>query len=107
MFPLLKIKADGDKAIRENDKTLLIRINEEIQELQARAIFSNPASWLYQFGQLSSGAKKFTNEKEAQYFIEKGKRAIELNDVDELKRCVQNLMLLLPVEEQEEIKNNE
>ena len=103
---LSKIKAEGEKAISENDKTLLIRINEQIQELGAKALFSNPATWVYHFQQITQGNRNFINEKEARYYIEKGKRAIELGDVDELKRCVHNLMLLLPSEEQEVIKKN-
>jgi hypothetical protein len=50
--------------------------------------------------------KRFINEKEAQYYSEKGKRAIELDDIDELKRCIHNLQLLLPSDVQEELKGN-
>jgi len=50
--------------------------------------------------------KKFINEKEAGYYTEKGRRAIELGDVDELKRCVHQLLLLLPSDEQETMRNN-
>ena len=103
---LSKMKDEGEKAIEDNDKTLLIRVNEQIEELGARALFSNPATWIYHFQQITQGDKNFINEKEARYYIEKGKRAIEFNDMDELKRCVHNLMLLLPSDEQETIKKN-
>jgi molecular chaperone DnaK len=103
---LSKMKAEGEKAISDNDKTLLIRVNEQIKELGAKALFSNPATWVYHFQQITQGNRNFINEKEARYYIEKGKRAIELGDVDELKRCVHNLMLLLPSDEQETIKKN-
>lgn len=101
-----KMKTEGEKAIAENDKTLLIMINQQIKELGAKALFSNPATWVYQFRQLTSSGKKWINEKEAGYYTEKGRRAIELGDVDELKRCVHQLLLLLPSDEQESIKNN-
>ncbi len=103
---LNNIKIEGEKAIKENDKILLIRANEQIKELGATALFSNPAAWIYQFRQITQGNRNFINEKEARYYIEKGQRAIEVEDIDELKRCVQNLMLLLPPEEQEIIKSN-
>jgi len=103
---LSKMKDEGEKAISDNDKTLLIRVNEQIQELGAKALFSNPATWVYQFQKIVSENHNFINEKEARYYIEKGRRAVELGDVDELKRCVHNLMLLLPIEEQEAIKKN-
>jgi hypothetical protein len=100
------MQEEGEKAIKENDKTLLIRVNEQIKELGGKALFSNPATWVYQFHQLIGGNKKFINEKEAIYYTEKGRRAIELGDVEELKRCVHNLLLLLPSEEQETMRNN-
>ncbi len=103
---LNKMKEEGEKAISENDKDLLIGVNEQIQELSGKALYSNPATWVYHFRQLSDGNKEFINEKEAGYYKEKGRRAIELNDVDELKRCVHNLMLLLPSEEQETMRSN-
>lgn len=101
-----KMKAEGEKAISEEDKTLLIRINEQLKELAAKALFSNPATWVYHFRQLTGGGKKFINEKEADYYTEKGRRAIEMGDVEELKRCVHQLQLLLPTEERELMKNN-
>lgn len=103
---LNNIKIEGEKAIKDNDKHLLIRVNEQIKELSATALFSNPAAWIYQFQQIIQGDRKFVNEKEARYYIEKGQKAMEFGDTEELKRCVQNLMLLLPPEEQEAIKSN-
>lgn len=103
---LLKMRAEGEKAISDSDKTLLIRINEQIQGLSAKALFSNPATWVYHFQKIVSGNHNFINEKEARYYMEKGRRAIEIGDVEELKRCVHNLMLLLPFDEQEEIRSN-
>ena len=103
---LASMKKEGEKAIADADKTLLVRVNEQIKELTARAVFSNPATWVYQFDKIVSGNHNFLNEKEARYYTEKGRRAVELGDVDELKRCVHNLMLLLPSEEQAVIKSN-
>jgi len=103
---LSKLKDEGEKAISSNDKSLLIRINEQIKELSSKAVFSNPATWVHQFKKITEGKPDFINEKEAKYYIEKGKRAIELGDVDEIKRCVHNLQLLLPSDVQETIKDN-
>lgn len=103
---LNRMKQEGDKAIAEKDKTLLIRVNEQIKELGGKALFANPGTWVYYFRQLTNGSKSFINDKEANYYSEKGRRAIELGDVEELKRCVHNLMLLLPSEEQANLQNN-
>ncbi|MFP4539376.1 MAG: Hsp70 family protein [Candidatus Paceibacterota bacterium] len=103
---LKEITSEGEKAIEHDDKDLLIRVNEQLQELTARALFSNPATWVYQFEKITEGNSRFLDEKEARYYTDKGRRAIEFGDVDELKRCVRSLMLLLPPEDQAEIRNN-
>jgi len=103
---LSKLKAEGERAIADNDKSLLIRTNEQINELSSKAVYSNPATWVHQFNKITASNPNFINGKEAKYYIEKGKRAIELGDVDEIKRCVRNLLLLLPSDEQETIKDN-
>ncbi|MFH0796979.1 MAG: Hsp70 family protein [Candidatus Omnitrophota bacterium] len=103
---LRKIKAEGEKAICENDKPLLSRINEQIEEFRMKTLLSNPEMWVYYFQQITQGDKKFINEKEANYYIEKGKRSIESGDVEDLKHCVRNLISLLPEEDQEIMKRN-
>ncbi len=101
---LSKIKVEGQKAIKDKDKILLSRINEQIQELIAKVVFSNPATWLYHFNKLVTEKHVFTNEKDANYFKTKGLEAVERGDFDELRRCVQNLMSLLPTEEQNSVR---
>ena len=103
---MTQLKAEGQKAITDNDKPLLIRVNEQISELSTRAIYSNPSTWAYIFRKLTDGSKTFINEKEAGYYIEKGRRSIEMGDDEELKRCVHNLQLLLPSGEQDAMKSN-
>lgn len=101
-----KIKAEGEGAIIKNDKFLLVQVNEQMKELGDKALFSDPATWREMFRELAYSNKEFINEQEADYYKEKGKRAIELDDMDELKRCTHNLMLLLPSNEQATMKNN-
>lgn len=100
---LEEIKTEGEKAIGANDKTLLISINERLCELGGKALHSDPATWLYHFRKLTEEGSKFTNEREAAYFTEKGKRAIDVGDVEELKRCCRGLINLLPFERLEPI----
>lgn len=100
------LKDEGQKAIENNDKHLLARVNEQIKELGFSVAFSNPSTWVYQFEKITNGEYKFTNESDARYYEDKGKKAIELGDVEELKRCVVNLINLLPVEQQKEINSS-
>ena len=95
-----KIKKDGNSAIQSHDKELLARVNNQLLSLWGRIVFENPDILAHKLEQLASGQYNFTDKIEADYFIKKGRRAIELGDLDELKRCVRNLLLLLPVEEQ-------
>ncbi|MFI5305207.1 MAG: hypothetical protein ACHQYP_10495, partial [Nitrospiria bacterium] len=103
---LNKIKAEGEKAISQNDRTLLARVNEQLSELWHKTMYSNPATWVYHFQEMIEGKNTFVNEQEAQYYIEKGKKAIEHEDIDELKRCLRSLIELLPPNQQEAFKNN-
>lgn len=100
------LKEGGEKAIENKEKHMLIRVNEQIKELGMQVLLRNPASWTYQFEKLTTENHTFLNEKEASYFITKGKRAIELGDVDELKQSVRGLMQLLPPKEQETFRGD-
>lgn len=98
---LEKIKVDGDKAVKDEDKVLLSRINEQLANLRQKAIYSNPNTWILTFKQIVA-ADHFINEQEAQYYINKCMQAIEVKNYEELKRCVVQLNLLRPIEEQKE-----
>jgi len=100
------IKEEGERAITADDKVLLGRVLEQLKELNRKVIFSNPASWVHMFNLILEKGHKWTSETEATYYIQKGQRAIELNDVDALKKSVHNLMLLLPPNEQKLIQGN-
>ena len=98
------IKKEGNNAINNDDKTLLIKTNEQLRELGIAVIFSNPSSWVYQFKKLVAD-QNFSDESQAKFYIEKGNKALELNNIDDLKRCVLKLIELLPVEEQKKINS--
>jgi molecular chaperone DnaK len=100
------IKEEGDLAIEKGDKVMLSRSLEQLQELSHKVLFSNPASWVYMFNKIKETSHAWTSPKEAEYYMNKGQRALELGDVEELKRSVHNLMLLLPPSEQKMIQGN-
>ena len=94
---LAEIKAEGEKAILAQDKTLLIGVNERLRDLGGRALFSQPATWVHHFHALANEGNS-SRPKEAAYFIDQGHRAIEKNDIDALKRSCRGLIALRPVE---------
>lgn len=98
--------AEGKKAINDKDKTILMQVIEEVKKLGARVWFSNPQTWHYYFQKLTTEGHIFTNEKESLYYFDKGNRAIENGDENELKHCVQSLWSLLPDKEQAIAKMN-
>lgn len=100
------IKEEADLAIGKEDKVMLSRSLEQLQELNHKALFSNPASWVYMFNKIQETSHSWTSPKEAEYYMNKGQRALELGDVEELKRSVHNLMLLMPPSEQKMIQGN-
>ncbi|MDO8657593.1 MAG: Hsp70 family protein [Candidatus Levybacteria bacterium] len=100
------LRTEGNKAIENNDKYLLNRVNEQLKDFAFTVAFSNPSVWVYQFEKLSSGEYQFSNQTDAQYYIDKGKKAVSMGDVEEIKRCVVNLMGLLPKDQQKEISSS-
>jgi molecular chaperone DnaK len=92
---LTNIRAESKKAINDKNKTLLIRINEQLDELIRKAIWAMPGTWVQHFRELAQNGN-FTNQQEADYYIKKGIIAIEKEDFDELKRIVSELSLLIP-----------
>jgi molecular chaperone DnaK len=102
---LVEIKAEGERAILANDKTLLIGVNERLRDSGARALFSHPATWVHHFRTLVNEGN-FSSPREATYFIEQGKQAIEKNDIEALKRCCRGLDALRPIENPKVAKVN-
>ena len=82
---LAEIKMEGEKAIRDNDKTLLMGVNDRLRDLAGRALYSHPATWVHHSGS-SFNEDNFSSPKEAAYFIEQGQQAIEKNDIEGVKR---------------------
>jgi molecular chaperone DnaK len=106
MDQLKVLKVEGCEAIENDDKILLSRVVEQLGELKNKILFSNPAMWLHSFNQLIKEDHEWISEKEASYYLQKGQRAIETGDTDELQRCVRSLWLLLPVSEQADAKKS-
>jgi len=100
---LKNINVDYKKATKTKDKILLIRALEQLHQLRIVTLFSNPNTWVDQLREIVQNGN-FINEKEAQYYITKAEQAIKNNNLDELKRCIHQLQLLMPPEEQEKIK---
>lgn len=100
------IEEEGEKAIKASDKELLVRLNEQLQDLIMAIILDNPAVWAYWLNDIKSRKSELGNHAVAEYHINKAEEAIENGDTDELKRHVRSLFELLPEDTQEEIKQD-
>lgn len=103
---LTVLDKEGRKAIETNDKTMLLRVNEQIEQLTFRSLFENPSAWVYMLNLIKEKRSELSSQTDANYFIEKADKAIDENDVEELKRCVRSLLDLLPKETQDEINSS-
>jgi molecular chaperone DnaK len=99
------LKTEGKTAIEENDKFSLIRVNEQLIDLARRVYFTHPGAWVDYYNRIIETSKGFTNPKEAQYYIEKGKRCINARDVEGLRACITKLVELLPPDAQLDLKS--
>jgi len=103
---LATLRTEGDKAIREEDKTMLVRVSEQVKQVGIRALVQNPAMWVWQLNEIKGRKHELSNQTDGEYYINKADQAIEKGDVDELQRCVRNLLDLLPEDTQEQITAN-
>ncbi len=92
---LTHLETDGNEAIKNKDKRKINQVIELLEDLKGEIIYSNDATWIYQFRKLSTEVLNYTNYSDAQYYIKKGNDALIKNDVEEIKRCVRNLLQLL------------
>lgn len=102
---LAEIRSEGEKAIRANDRTLLMGVNDRLRDLGGRALFSHPASWVHHFRVLINEGN-FSNPREAAHFIEQGQQAIEEDDIEALKRSCRMLNALRPMKRPQAPKVN-
>ena len=96
-----KLKADGQQAIKTENITLLARINEQVDSVKFKILFSDFGFCAAHFKRIVDFGNKvgFTNKDNAHYHITKGLNAIDGKNIDELKRCINELADLLPKNE--------
>ena len=97
------LKNEGQKAVRDEDKAMLVRVIEQVRQLAFNSLFKNPAVWVWQFNEIKQRRDEMTNQTDGDYYIQKGEQAIEKGDIEEIQRSVRKLLDLLPKDSQEEI----
>lgn len=100
------LRKEGNQAIQNGDKAMLSRVIQQVRDVTIRALVEDPSFWVWQLNEIKSNKAKLSNQTDGEYYIDKADKAIEQNDFEELKRCVRNLLNMLPAEEQEAISGS-
>jgi molecular chaperone DnaK len=97
------LESEGDKSIKQNDKTMLVRINEQVTQTAIRALMTDSAVWIYWLSDIKSRKHELKNQVDGDYHIAKAEEAARKDDVEELQRHVRELLELMPDSVKEEI----
>lgn len=104
---LAQIKDAGETAISQQDKVMLVQLNDLLSTLKFQAVAENPYFWVIMLEDLKKkDINDFRNPSDAEYHLSAAERAKNSGNVEELKRNVRELLRLLPQEDQAEISGN-
>jgi len=90
------IKAWWEKAVSDNDKILLISINEQLDSLITSLLMEWMAWWENLYNDLKFWGYNFNDTENADYYFKKWENAIKNENKNELENCVRELINLLP-----------
>ena len=100
------LRKEGNQAVQNGDKAMLSRVIQQVRDVTIRALVEDPGFWVWQLNEIKTNKSKLSNQTDGEYYINKADTAVEQNDFEELKRCVRNLLNMLPAEEQEAISGS-
>lgn len=90
-----------EKAEQRNDRKAVKRVEKDMQELHTRLLLRRPSFWCEWYDYLARPGVRYVNQALAAKMVEKGKKAREEEDVEELKKIVVELYALLEKTEME------
>ena len=73
---------------------------EELESLVWTAIMAHPGFWVEQFVQLSEAAMAGSRASESAALVQRGRAALDRQDVDALRAVCGDLLRIIPSEEQ-------
>ena len=100
------IKHDADEAIASNDDVALRHVANQASNLRIRIAMESPGFWIAMLREIEENRYTILDQQLANYHIDKAREAIIKNDVDELKRHVQELIRIMPDEAQDRVNSN-
>ena len=95
------LKEIQKKARERNDQKAVNRVEKDMQELHKRLLLRRPSFWLKWYDYLARPGISYVNQLLAAKLLEKGKKAREEENVEELRKIVVELYAMLKKTEQE------
>ena len=102
---LERLEDQGEKAIVDNNRVILGQTVDQLIQLYAKIFWASPQAFVYYFNELINGQYSFSSKEDADYYFEKGNKAIESGDIDSLKASVTGLNSLISSETSDSISN--
>lgn len=90
-----------EKAEQRDDRKAVKRTEKDMQKLHTRLLLRRPSFWCEWYDYLARPGVRYVNQALAAKMVEKGKKAREEEDVEELKKIVVELYALLAKTEME------
>lgn len=94
------VKIDANNAIDKEEFLPLVEAKNQISYVKQFILQINPFYWKDLYNNLINSHLTYSNRQDADYYISKGKKAIDVGDNAELERCVRSLYSLLIIENQ-------
>jgi molecular chaperone DnaK len=102
---LEQLERELRQAMQNREADQIRRKMDEIDTLVIIVLRERPEFWVGFFQHLEERKQYMTDQAQAQQLFTQGNRAIQGNDIARLKACVQQLLPLLPKEQQDEIND--
>lgn len=95
------LEAETERAVASRDVTRMTRAVDELRRMYFKVLYAQPWFWVDYFIDLSEQAQTSSRAAEFRPMIDRGRAALDQQDIDALRRVCEDLWDMLPREEQE------
>jgi molecular chaperone DnaK len=99
---LKSLEIEAERALGGNDSSRMREVAEKFDALYWHVVTEHPAFWVEQFITLAEATQGGSRAASAGALLDRGRQALDTQDIDTLKAVCLDLMKLLPREEQPE-----
>ena len=95
------IKKDANNALTSKDTKMMHRINEDLMTLNFKMIVATPEGMFGLLQAMVSRNPTLQENDNVKFYMDKAKKGLEANDLNEIRQAYQKILDLLPKSEQE------